>query len=603
MKATPLRLRNPCIFATLAVALVWLAPQASAEPASTEPASATAASSSGLSAKQLAFPEESQLEPLRWTALEGWQQDDHVAAFATFRASCDPLARRLKWLQRKNRSPRDSRPMKKALMEVCTRAMTLENPDPAAARAFFEENFWPVKVGKLGEETGLLTGYYEPIIQGSRFPSDEYTVPVYRTPPDLVARGRRTANGGFPNKGFVGRRVGSKLVPYHERTEIEEGVLAGNGLEICWVKDPVDAFFMQIQGSARVKLDTGKTLRLNYAAHNGHPYTPVGRILIQRNEVTKEQMSMERIRQWMDNNPDGGKDLRRANKSYVFMRETGLANDVEPTGAQGVPLTPGRSIAVDKKLHVYGTPFFISAELPIESERPETPFRRLMVAQDTGSAIVGVARADIYFGAGEEAGKIGGRIKQQGRFVMLMPKSIDPDLMNTKIPLPPPRPHHPDDPVLVATAASGVFNVRDDRTKEAPAGLAYAPANAPVNVPVPRPAAAKAEYEQAADAVPLPLSRPSVAEQISHVQNHLPQWLVSVMPISQAEAAPLVPLKTRTFASVESAISAAVAAPAAFAAPAVTQAAATDAMIRKMVRVLGVPLPRARPQGKTPVKR
>ena len=488
-------------------------------------------------------------------------------------------------------------------MEVCARAMALENPDPATARGFFEENFWPVKVGKLGEETGLLTGYYEPIIQGSRFPSDEYTVPVYRTPPDLVARGRRTANGGFPNKGLVGRRVGSKLVPYHERTEIEEGVLAGNGLEICWVKDPVDAFFMQIQGSARVKLDTGKTLRLNYAAHNGHPYTPVGRILIQRNEVTKEQMSMERIRQWMDNNPEGGKDLRRANKSYVFMRETGLANDVEPTGAQGVPLTPGRSIAVDKKLHVYGTPFFISAELPIESERPETPFRRLMVAQDTGSAIVGVARADIYFGAGEEAGKIGGRIKQQGRFVMLMPKSIDPDLMNTKIPLPLPRPRHPDDPVLVATAASGVFKVRDDRTKEAPAGLAYAPADAPVNVPVPRPTAAKAEHEQTAHAVPLPLSRPSVAEQMSHAQNHLPQWLVSVMPISQAEAAPLVPLKTRTFASVESAISAAVSAPAAFAAPAVTQAAATDAMIRKMVRVVSVPLPRARPQGKTPAKR
>jgi membrane-bound lytic murein transglycosylase A len=384
--------------------------------------------------------------------------------------------------------------------------MELENPDAAAARAFFEENFWPVKVGKLGEETGLLTGYYEPIIQGSRFPSYEYTVPVYRTPPDLVARGRRTASGGFPNKGFVGRHVGSKLVPYHERTDIEEGVLAGNGLEICWVKDPVDAFFMQIQGSARVKLDTGKTLRLNYASHNGHPYTPVGRILIERNEVTKEQMSMDRIRQWMDNNPEGGKLLRRANKSYVFMRETGLANDVEPTGAQGVPLTPGRSIAVDKKLHVYGTPFFISAELPIESEQPVTPFRRLMVAQDTGSAIVGVARADIYFGAGEEAGRIGGRIKQQGRFVMLMPRSIDPDLMKTKIPLPLPRPRHPDDPILVATAASGVFKVRDDKRQETPPGLAYAPATEPAVLPI-RPSGAEGERQQTAH-VPLPLSRP-----------------------------------------------------------------------------------------------
>jgi len=591
MKDLPRRLRNPCTFATLAVALSWLGPVAIAETTS----------SPGLSAERLAFPAESQLEPLSWATLEGWQQDDHAAAFATFRASCKPLAARLKWLRRKHRQPRDHRPMRVALMEVCARAMELEKPDAAIARAFFEENFWPVQVGKLGEETGLLTGYYEPVIEGSRFPSDEYTIPVYRTPPNLIAPGRRGADGSFPNKGFVGRRVGSKIVPYHDRAEIEDGVLAGHGLEICWVKDPVDAFFMQIQGSARIKLDTGKTLRVNYAAHNGHPYTPVGRILIERKDVSKEEMSMDRIRQWMDRNPQGGKELRRTNKSYVFMRETGLADDAEPTGAQGIELTAGRSIAVDKKLHVYGTPFFISAELPLESERPETPFRRLMVAQDTGSAIVGLARADIYFGAGEEAGRIGGRIKQQGRFVMLMPKSIDPALMNADVPLPLPRPRHPDDPVLVATAASGVFNVWDGKVKGTSARLAYAPADTPVTVPMRRPAAAEAERQQPG-AVPLPQRRPSVAD-LPLEPRRLPHWLAGVMPVVHAEAAPLAYAPVRTFASVESAIMEAVSAPAAFAAPAVTQAVATASMLRRMDGVRsGVPLPRPRPQAKAPVR-
>ena len=591
MKGAIRRSRKPGAFATLAVALAWLAPSALAEePQSTQ--------STGLAPRHLAFAAESQLELWAWDKLEGWQQDDHAAAFATFQASCDPLARRLRWLQRKDQPPKDSRPMKKALMEVCARAMKLRKPDTAAARAFFEENFLPVQVGPLGEPTGLLTGYYEPIIEGSRFPSYEYTVPVYRTPQNIVAPGRRGADGGFPNKGFVGRRVGSKIVPYHDRSEIEDGVLAGQDLEICWVKDPVDAFFMQIQGSARIKLDTGKTLRLNYAAHNGHPYTPVGRLLIQRNEVPKEQMSMDRIRYWMDKDPNGGKELRRENKSYVFMRETGLADDVEPTGAQGVSLTAGRSIAVDRKLHVYGTPFFIKAELPIESERPQTPFRRLMVAQDTGSAIVGLARADIYFGAGDEAGKVSGRIKQQGRFVMLVPKSLDP---GTKVPVPPSRPRHPDDPVLVATAASGVFNVRDGKAKESSGRMAYAPANAPVTIPVPRPADTEVGSQRLA--VPLPPSRPIVTAGRPHEPGRMPGWLVSAMPISSAEAAPVARARVRTFASVESAIIEAASEPAAFAAPAVTQAAAIAPILQKMSKVQGVPLPRRRPPGKTPARR
>src|SRR6185369_1255131 len=169
-------------------------------------------------------------------------------------------------------------------------------------------------------------------------------------------------------------------------------------------------------------------------------YTPVGRILIDRGIIPKDQMSMQKIREWMEQNPDGANELRRRNKSYIFFREVQLSDKDEAVGAQGVPLTPGRSIAVDKSLHVYGTPFFIEGELPIESERSKTPFGRLMIAQDTGSAIVGPARADLYFGAGPEAGKVSGRLRHAMHFVMLVPKSLDPTLRAAKLPVPDPRP-------------------------------------------------------------------------------------------------------------------------------------------------------------------
>src|SRR5262249_9876859 len=180
-----------------------------------------------------------------------------------------------------------------------------------------------------------------------------------------------------------------------------------------------EAFSIHIQAWARIQVEDGSMLRVNYDAHNGQRYLPVGRVLIDRGEVPKEEMSMERIRQWMLAQPDGGRALRRMNNSFVFFRVTGLGANDEPIGAQGISLTPGRSIAVDRRLHLYGTLFWIEAELPIASEAPETKFRRLMVAQDTGSAIVGPARADIYWGAGEQAGLVGGRFKQPGRFSML----------------------------------------------------------------------------------------------------------------------------------------------------------------------------------------
>jgi len=265
-------------------------------------------------------------------------------------------------------------------------------------------------------------------------------VPIYRRPPDLLPPAGATGSG-FPNTGQSRRRNGAgELVPYHDRAEIEDGVLDGQHLEICWIKDPTDALFIQIQGSARVRLEDGLMVRLNYDSHNGYPYTPVGRILIERNLVPRDQMSMDRIRDWIRANPDGAKELRRQNRSFVFFRIVGLGEDREALGAQGVPLTAGRSIAVDKGLHVYGTPFFIEADLPIDTARPSTPFRRLMVAQDTGSAIVGPARADIYWGAGDQAGRIAGRVRQAGRFTMLIPREIDPVEAGARMPMPLPRP-------------------------------------------------------------------------------------------------------------------------------------------------------------------
>jgi len=359
--------------------------------------------------------------------LADWKDDDQKAAFDTFLKSCGAILNG-------TRAMRAARPFYSALFKVCERAVSAGNLDRDRARAFFEDNFKPMRVIPAGQTQGFFTGYYETEVDGSRFPSDEYSIPVYAAPAETM------------------RKRQSKVFADLDRTRIEDGALAGKSLEICYVKSPIDAFFAQIQGSTRVKLDSGKLLRLNYVASNGMPYTPVGKFLIDRGIVSKEEMSMDKIREFMEANPEEGKALRQKNRSFVFFRETSLSVHDECIGAQGVPLTPGRSLAVDKKVHIYGTPIWIDAEFPIESEKPETKFRRLLVAQDTGSAIVGPARADIYFGHGEEISHIAGRIKQNGQFVMLVPQgtvvSGSAVAAVTNIPLPPPRPK------MVITAAA-----------------------------------------------------------------------------------------------------------------------------------------------------
>jgi membrane-bound lytic murein transglycosylase A len=366
-----------------------------------------------------------RVEPLSFSTLGGWTDDDHAVAFDTFLKSCRAILNG-------TRAMRSARPFYGALFKVCERAVAAGQLDRDHARAFFENNFKPVRVTPAGQTAGFFTGYYETEVDGSRFPSDEYTIPIYAAPAETV------------------RKHQSKVFADLDRTRIEDGALAGKELEICYVKNPVDAFFAQIQGSTRVKLDNGKLLRLNYVASNGMPYTPIGKFLIDRGIVSKEEMSMDKIREFMETNPDEGKELRRKNRSFVFFQEIPLGAHDECIGAQGVPLTPGRSLAVDKRIHIYGTPVWIDAELPIESEKPETTFRHLLFAQDTGSAIVGPARADIYFGHGDEISHIAGRIKQNGQFVMLAPQSvsISGTAVATNVPLPKPR------PAMIVTAAA-----------------------------------------------------------------------------------------------------------------------------------------------------
>ena len=401
---------------------------------------------------------DTQLDPVEWAALDGWRADDHVAAFATFLASCKPFLA----IDR----PRDPRPIYDGLLQACRRATATKVAGAAEARKFFEENFRPVRIARLGRSTGLLTGYYEPIVDGSRFPDPEFHWPLYRRPRDLLVNGKKPGGAGFPNRAVVGRiNPKGQVEPYYDRRAIENGALDGRYLEICWVRDPLQAMAIELEGSARVRLEDGTLLRLNYDAHNGFPRTAVEGALIQRSLIPREKMSMDRIEHWMEAHPEETKEILAANRSVVFFRITGLNKEDEPTGAQGVPLHPGRSIAVDRT-HVFGTPFFIEADLPITAGRP-TKFRRLMIAQDTGSAMVGPARADIYWGAGDEAGRVAGRTWQQGRFVILLPRELDMVAAGKAMPLPRPKPSIPNEMVASTGKGSQVQGHQKDRVKQA----------------------------------------------------------------------------------------------------------------------------------------
>jgi len=386
------------------------------------------------------------LEPIEWSALKGWSGDDHVAAFATFLASCRSLLR-------SSLRQDEKRPMYAALTQVCRRALVAGRLAEDQARLFFERNFRPLHITRLGDSAGFLTGYFEPIVDGSRVPTGIFKVPIYRRPPDLVPP-LHSAGPSFPNKGQSLRRTdGGTLVPYYDRGEILDGALDGKRLEICWIKNKSDALTIQIQGSARVRLEDGAMLRINYDGHNGYPFVPLSRILIERNVIAREEMSLERIREWVRANPQSAEEFLRQNRSFMFFRIVGLTDDRqaaghqekprEAIGAQGITLTPTRSIAVDNALHVYGTPFFIEADLPLTDEKRGDHFDHLMIAQDTGSAIVGPARADIFWGAGDRAGQLASHVHHAGNFAMLVPRELDPTAAAARMPLPPQKPIAP----------------------------------------------------------------------------------------------------------------------------------------------------------------
>jgi membrane-bound lytic murein transglycosylase A len=327
------------------------------------------------------------LQPLLFDALHGWAAEDHTAAFIPFRLSCKALAE-------KPPAERPGAPGSPALDSACGAALLLpEQPDRKTARAFFEAHFSPALVAP--DKSSFFTGYYEPEFPGALTKSEVFPTPLLAMPDRL------------PD-------------PAPDRAAIENGMFAGRGLELVWM-DPIDAFFTHIQGSARIRLPDNRMVRVNFAGRNGYPFTPVGRALVERKILTREQASMQSIRAWLTDNPKRAAAMMQENKSYIFFRfDEGRPENEGPIGAQRVPLTPGRSIAVDDSIWPYGLPVWIDAILP--SVKGEKRMRRLWTAQDTGAAIRGAGRADLYIGSGPEAGKIAGRVRHTGHFIVFLPK-------------------------------------------------------------------------------------------------------------------------------------------------------------------------------------
>lgn len=278
--------------------------------------------------------------------------------------------------------------------------------------------FQPYLVSDLKSDlpaSGLFTGYYEAGLRGARSQGGIYQTPLYKRPDDLVLVGLGEFKSDWNGKRLAGRLENGQLVPYATRAEIEAGKLRGKNLELAWVDDPVDAFFLHIQGSGRVVFADGSTMRVGYDGHNGHAYTSIGRILIERGEITKEDMSMQAIRKWMAAHPNKGQELMKENSSYIFFREL---KDDGPIGAQNVVLTPGRSLAVDKRYMALGLPVWLYTFTdPVSSK----PISRMLVTQDTGGAIKGVVRGDVFWGFGEMAAERAGKMKERGSLFVLLP--------------------------------------------------------------------------------------------------------------------------------------------------------------------------------------
>jgi membrane-bound lytic murein transglycosylase A len=350
------------------------------------------------------------LQAARWSDLPGWNDDDLAAAWPAFLQSCRGLASRPQWPQWK---------------AACDEAKDLRGPSTTSIRRFFESRFQPwLLTNADGSSNGLVTGYYEPLLRGSRMRGKPYLQPVLGVPPDLLSIDLGTLLPDLKHMRLRGRLQGNKVVPYYSRAEITSHEKDYADRILLYVDDPVELFFLQVQGSGRVRLPDGSTLRLAYADQNGHPYQSIGKLLVDRGELTLEQASMARIKQWARANPSRLNELLNANPSYVFFREQPVkGNEGDgPNGALGVPLTPERSIAVDPRHVPLGAPVFLSTSQPDSA----LPLRRLVLAQDTGGAIRGVVRADFFWGFGTPAGNQAGKMKQQGQMWVLLPPGAAP---------------------------------------------------------------------------------------------------------------------------------------------------------------------------------
>lgn len=356
------------------------------------------------------------IAPVSFAALDGWATDDHAAALHAFRRSC---ARIMKADAAKPFSKNIAAGTMGDWQAVCG-AMPA-TAGASEARAFFETWFMPYAASaEGGSDVGLFTGYYEAALRGSRVKSAVYATPLHKRPADLVMVELGEFREELKGQRIAGRVIDGKLKPYEERARIVAGQWPHNADEqvLVWVDDPVDAFFLQIQGSGAIDMDDGSVMRVGYDGQNGHVYYAVGRELVKRGILPKEKVSMQAIREWMAANPGEAADFMNLNKSYVFMREiTGEG----PLGAENVALTPGRSLAVDSGKMAYGVPVWLDAGAPVAGA---APVRRLMIAQDTGGAIRGAVRGDVFFGHGPEAEAHAGEMKAQGRYWLLLPKKM-----------------------------------------------------------------------------------------------------------------------------------------------------------------------------------
>ncbi len=349
-----------------------------------------------------------RFEPAKWSKLPGWTTDDALAAWPALLSSCGVIAKRPEWAS------------------FCGAAIATSPTDAAFVRSFMEQHLTPYRVlrvtGRKHEKTGLVTGYYEPLLRGARERSGPFATPLYRRPDDLLVVDLAAVIPELKGKRVRGRLEGNKVVPYYSRAGTRQAPgLAGHA--IVWIDDPLDAFLLEVQGSGRVQLTTGETIRLQYEDQNGHPYRSIGRYLVDQGAFPLEEANMPAIRNWLTANPSRLNEVLDSNPSVVFFREAPLADpSIGPKGAQAVPLTAGRSIAIDPQFLPLGAPMFLATTDPTT----KLPLRRLVVAQDTGGAIRGPIRADLFFGFGASAGAQAGTMKYDGEMWVLWPKDAAP---------------------------------------------------------------------------------------------------------------------------------------------------------------------------------